>query len=277
MSAPTATVLVASDLDRTLIYSRAAGGASAEREGPLHCVERYRDQDASFMTGAAVAAVEDVGREAVLVPVTTRTREQLGRVRLPGASRYAVAANGGHLLVDGEPDPGWARRVADTLQAGGVPVQTAHEQLLAVMQPGWTLSVRVADDLFCYAVVDVAAMPDDVVPALSRWAGTRGWRVSMQGRKVYVVPAGLTKSAAVRELARRLGTDVLLGAGDSLLDVDLLEAADAGVRPAHGELHETGWTAPHVDTTARSGLLGGQDVATWLLARVRATTGRAAR
>ena len=140
------------------------------------------------------------------------------------------------------------------------------------MDPAWTLSLRVADELFCYAVVRLADLPADVVPALVAWAGARGWRVSVQGRKVYAVPASLTKSAAVRELADRLGSGTVLAAGDSLLDADLLEAADLGVMPAHGELSATGWAAPHVDVTPRDGVLGGEDVATWFLAQVRAAS-----
>ena len=104
------------------------------------------------------------------------------------------------------------------------------------------------------------------------WAGARGWRVSVQGRKVYAVPGPLTKSAAVRELADRLGAGTVLAAGDSLLDADLLEAADLGVMPPHGELAATGWAAPHVAVTPREGVLGGEDVATWFLAQVRAAS-----
>ncbi|MFI0487239.1 hypothetical protein [Actinomadura sp. 9N215] len=72
---------------------------------------------------------------------------------------------------------------------------------------------------------------------LTAWCTERGWRTSLQGRKVYCLPAGLTKAAAAAEIARRTGASTTLAAGDSLLDIDLLEAADPSIRPAHGELH----------------------------------------
>lgn len=271
-----ARVLVASDLDRTLIYSRAASGLPDGDATALRCVETYLDEPASFMTEAAVAAVEAVGREAVLVPVTTRTVAQLARVRLPGASRWAVAANGGHLLHDGVPDAAWRDAVGAAV-ARSTPLAQVHEHLAAVLDPAWTHALRVADELFCYAVVRPDLLPVDLLPGLAAWAGQRGWRVSVQGRKVYAVPDGLTKSAAVRELARRFDADVVLAAGDSLLDADLLQAADLGVKPAHGELSASGWSAGHVGTTARDGVLGGEDVALWLLSQVRATTAAPAR
>lgn len=68
----------------------------------------------------------------------------------------------------------------------------------------------------------------------------------LQGRKIYAVPAPLTKSAAMHEVARRIGATRTLAAGDSLLDADLLLAADLGWRPGHGELADEGWRAPHV-------------------------------
>lgn len=269
-------VLVASDLDRTLIYSRAAAGLPEGRAPALRWVETYLDEPSSFMTEVAAAALEQVGRAATLVPVTTRTMAQLARVDLPGASRWAVAANGGHLLHDGVPDPAWRDAVAAGARAGAG-LAEVHAHLTTVMDPVWTRSLRVADDLFCYAVVDLALLPADLVPALVSWAGSRGWRVSVQGRKIYAVPGSLTKSAAVRELARRLGCDVVLAAGDSLLDADLLEAADRGVKPAHGELSAAGWRAAHVTTTARDGVLGGEDVARWLSSQVHAAAAAPAR
>ena len=273
---PVPPVLVASDLDRTLIYSRAASSLPDGETVALRCVETYLDEPASFMTEAAVAAVEAVGRAAVLVPVTTRTMAQLARVRLPGASRWAVAANGGHLLHDGAPDAAWRHAVAAAV-ARSTPLAQVHAHLSAVLDPAWTHALRVADELFCYAVVRLDLLPVDLLPELVAWAGTRGWRVSVQGRKVYAVPDPLTKSAAVRELARRLDADVVLAAGDSLLDADLLDAADLAVKPAHGELSAAGWTAAHVSTTRRDGVLGGEDVALWLLSQVRAATATPAR
>jgi hypothetical protein len=91
--------------------------------------------------------------------------------------------------------------------------------------------------------------------------------VSLQGRKVYAVPAGLTKSAAAAEVVARCGGGPLLAAGDSLLDADLLDAADAAIRPAHGELADSGFTRPHVVVTATTGVHAGEELLHWLARR----------
>lgn len=120
-------------------------------------------------------------------------------------------------------------------------------------------------------MVERALLPEDWVKELGAWAEERGWTVSLQGRKIYAVPKPLTKSAAVHEVARRTGAELTLAAGDSLLDADLLLAADEGWRPGHGELADSGWTAPHVDVLDERGVLAGEEIVRRFAARATAS------
>ncbi|MDM7830736.1 HAD family hydrolase [Cellulomonas edaphi] len=266
----TARPLVACDLDRTLVYSAAALGLVGEdRHAPdLVVAEVFHGEPLSFQTRAAQDLLAVLARVATLVPTTTRTRSQYARIRIPGRPYpYAVTTNGGQLLVDGKPCPRWAQRVAEEL-AQAAPLAEVHAHLARVAHEPWVRKLRVADDMFTYLVVERGMVPSGYVDDLSAWCEARGWTVSVQGRKVYCVPATLTKSAAVAEIARRAEAGDVLAAGDSLLDGELLEAADRGVRPAHGELHETEWRAPHVAVTSASGVLAGEEIVARLLADV---------
>lgn len=274
MTPAPARALVACDLDRTLIYSAAALGLTMpDGQAPrLLCVETYQHKPLSYLTETAARLLADLADQAVFVPTTTRTREQYHRVRLPGpAPAYAVCANGGHLLVDGTTDPDWQadvrRRLTDC-----APLAEVRDHLRRTADPAWLLKERVAEELFAYLVVDRAELPDTYVKELGDWAGPRGWTVSLQGRKIYAVPRPLTKSAAVAEVARRTGAETVYAAGDSLLDADFLLAADAGWRPGHGELADTGWTAPHVTALPERGVAAGERI---LTEAVRATAGPA--
>jgi hypothetical protein len=225
--------------------------------------------EVSFMTEAAAAAVTELAERATLVPTTTRTARQLARVRLPGtASRYAVAANGGLLLVDGVEDPDWSTWIAGKL-AESVPFGAVWDHVERTCDPEWTLKLRDAHGLFCYAVLDLDRVPAGFTEAEARWAGERGWRTCLQGRKFYWVPTALTKSAAVAEVARRTGAGTVLAAGDSLLDSDLLAAADMAIHPRHGALRDAGWSAPHASLTLGTGLLAGEEIAMWFVERAR--------
>nr|WP_202434660.1 MULTISPECIES: HAD family hydrolase [unclassified Streptomyces] len=260
--------MVASDLDRTLIYSAAALQLTMddERAPRLLCVEVYGRAPLSYMTEEAAALLGTLARTTVFVPTTTRTREQYRRIHLPGPPpRYAICANGGHLLVDGVSDEDWQRQVADRLAADCASLAEVRAHLLATADPAWLLKERVAEDVFAYLVVDRAALPTGWVKELAAWAGPRGWTVSLQGRKIYAVPEPLTKSAAMREVARRCGATTTLAAGDSLLDSDLLLAADRAWRPAHGELADSGWDAPNTEALEQRGVAAGEEILRRLL------------
>ncbi|MBO1333088.1 HAD family hydrolase [Streptomyces sp. VRA16 Mangrove soil] len=255
--------MVASDLDRTLIYSAGALGLTMpDAEAPrLLCVEMYQGKPLSYVTEDAAGLLAELGRRAVFVPTTTRTREQYGRVRLPGpAPQYAICANGGHLLVDGVSDPEWRRGVEARIEAECAPLGEVRERMIAAADPEWLLKERVAEDLFAYLVVDRGLLPEGWVKELSEWAAGVGWGVSLQGRKVYAVPKPLTKGAAAREVARRVGAAAVFGAGDSLLDADLLVAVDRGWRPGHGELADVGWVGDGVTVLGERGVLAGEAV-----------------
>ena len=73
--------------------------------------------------------------------------------------------------------------------------------------------------------------PDAGLDELAAWCLERGWTTSLQGRKLYCVPAPISKEAAVAEVRRRSGAGLLVAAGDSRLDAGILELADIAIRP----------------------------------------------
>ncbi len=265
----TSPILIATDLDRTLIYSRAASQLADTSAVPLTCVEIYEGQPISFMAEKAVNLIRDLEPKALVVPVSTRTTSQLMRVRIPYLNdRFAVAANGGVLLVDGHPDEGWSCRVRARLSAGAC-LDEVWKHANEVFLPAWTSSLRIAEDLFCYMVVDRDRLPIEFVSEITDWAAERGWTTSLQGRKFYLVPTSLTKSAAIAEIAHRTKASLVLAAGDSLLDIDLLASADLGIHPNHGEIAALGWTAPHVSRTRASGIQAGEEICQWFTDKVQ--------
>lgn len=260
------TALVAVDLDQTVVFSERSAGAA----GPSVVVEHLDGAALSSMTVGAVVAYRALAAASTVVPVTTRTVSQYARIALPVPPAYAVCANGGVLLRDGVRDAGWAAWVA-----GRCAASAPLDEVVGLLDPDlpWVRLVRTAEDLFAYLVAhERAGIPAGWLAELEAELAPRGWGVSLQGRKVYAVPDGLSKAAAAARLAEQLGAGVLLAAGDSLLDRPLLELAvasgGAAVRPAHGELHDLGFAGAHV--TAASGARAGEELLGWLLDQVRA-------
>jgi len=257
------TALVGFDLDRTLVYSAAAlllDGPDQDAP-PLVVAEVYQGAPLSFMTRAAETALADLARAATVVPVTTRTVAQYRRIRLPlPTAGWAVTTNGAVVLHDGEPDADWTRTLRTDIDASSAPLPEAEERFLALLPEGALLRNHRAEELFVYAVVDRAQLPDDALATLTAELDARGWVVSLQGRKLYAVPRAIRKERALAEVAARVGATTSVAAGDSLLDRDMLAWADVALRPAHGELHAAGWTAPHCTVTDASGVLAGEEI-----------------
>ena len=286
------TALIATDLDRTMIYSRGAMELAvtesdvAERPGDedLLCVEVYDGKPLSYVTSAAEAMLRKLTASAVVVPTTTRTVAQFQRIDLPGAPwRYAITTNGGNILVDGVPDAGWRSGVDIAMADGGASLVEVGAELSRRIDDGWVRSSRVADELFSYLVVDLDAMPAGFVEEWNDWCVDRGWGVSRQGRKIYTMPDAVCKSRAVAEVRSRLVDDgvlapeaPVLAAGDGALDANMLSAADAAIRPRHGELETVDWQHPTLSVTGSSGIAAGEEILRWFADRVARGAGTTA-
>ncbi|WP_396909596.1 HAD family hydrolase [Mycolicibacterium sp.] len=271
------TALLASDLDRTLVYSRRFFDTAPPTQ---QCVEMYRGEPISYMTPTAAELLRQLAAHNLVVPTTTRTVAQYARINLPGGPyRYAITSNGGTLLVDGAPDQMWASAVAARIHESGPPLSHIVAELRTRVDDGWMRNLRIAENLFCYLVVDEATLPLHFVADWEQWCLPRGWAVSQQGRKIYTVPKPLSKSTAVVELHRRLidtgqlpAGAPILAAGDGALDATLLDLADVAIRPAHGELHTLNWQRTHVSVTAGSGARAAEEILTWFHQQVRGET-----
>jgi hypothetical protein len=246
------SVLIASDLDRTLIYSAAAMALGEVVADPV-CVEVFEGRQISFISPVALAGLVELARGTEFVPTTTRTVAQYHRIDLAGVRvRFAIATNGGALLVDGSPCPDWADEVASRL-AGSASYDEAAAALAGVLDRPWVATVRDAEKVFLYTVFERGGAAPEWFEELEAVAAGLGWTLSVQGRKAYLVPAALTKEAALAEVVRRTGATTIVAAGDSLLDRGFLEAADVAIRPAHGELHDAGWCPPGMIVTRHAG------------------------
>ncbi|GEM32072.1 hypothetical protein NN3_30790 [Nocardia neocaledoniensis NBRC 108232] len=265
----TPTALVATDLDRTMIYSRNAfGGAEAVAKV---CVEHYEGEPLSYMTVTAVERLRALTEAAAVVPTTTRTIEQFQRIALPGAPwRYAITSNGGNILVDGVADPLWRAGIDAQVRASGATLAEVGAELRARIDESWVTKYREADELFCYLVVRPEAVPTGFLAEWDAWCRANGWSASQQGRKIYAMPDAVCKSIAVAEVRARLleAGELATGAGtfaagDGALDAEMLRAADTAVRPRHGELEELAFTAPNLTVTTAAGILAGEEILEW--------------
>lgn len=264
--------LVGSDLDRTLIYSKNSLWLEGEdKDAPAMVVsEVYDAAPLSYMTRAAEALLLEISQLTTFTPVTTRTQAQYERIQLPvRVAKYAVTSNGGVILKDGLRDHAWHNHITDEVAQKCQPLPVIEAYLSQHEFSPWILRVRQAEDLFVYAIVDRESIPAGFITELEAVCAAAGWSLSLQGRKLYCVPLPVNKAAALAEVAKRTESDTIIAAGDSLLDQQMLELADIAFRPLHGELHDAGFTAPHLRLTSSRGILAGQEILRGILDIIR--------
>lgn len=215
------------DLDNTLIYSYKHDIGEKK-----HCVEIYQEREISFVTQETyrlLCMISDwKGREndqILIVPTTTRTKEQYQRIDLGiGVFPYALVCNGGVLLVDGKEDESWYQ---DSLRL----IRDSKPELdraLAFLEKETrrTFELRYIKELFVFTKCEE---PEDVVADLRKVLDANTVDVFNNGAKVYVVPKALNKGKAVERFRHYIGADYVIAAGDSEFDISMLEAAEVGI------------------------------------------------
>jgi hypothetical protein len=267
--------LLASDLDRTLIHP--ARTLPEEQRADSEVVEIYEGREITVAARAALVALRELHAAGAFVPVTTRSRAQLERVTpvwLLVRSGYAVCANGATVLLDGRPDADWVAHIDAVGSESASPpeVRAAIERELGA--PGtvdWMASLRTCDGHFLYATVVLDRVPRSLVEDATQMLAPLGWRAVLHGRKLYALPWSICKGAAIEHVAGRLEVGEMLAAGDSELDVELLEAAGERWCPVGSELIVRGLLPARTQVTQTAHAASGAEIAARAVACLRAS------
>lgn len=254
-------MIFASDLDRTLIYSKKAMG-EAFGSTEVIPVELYQGEHISFMSPETARLLVELSKTALFVPVTTRTIEQYERIfyiRETFKPKYAVTSNGGNVLIDGVPDPGWQRHVAQALTRSEN-AEKVIEAFDRIASPDWVKSYRHSDNLFYSIILERENMPLDIVEDFRKELADMRWNLSVQGRKMYLVPDGVSKGDGLLHVKALAGASRIAASGDSLLDESLLKAADYAIVPRHGEIYAAYMEAGVYTFTDRDGMGAAEDL-----------------
>ncbi len=191
------------------------------------CVEWIGDQEQGFMTPRTMELLVEARAHVELVPVTTRSVEQYKRIIWPAGCvpHYAVVTNGAVLLRDGEIDGAWR-------EASEPSIASYREALLALM-PEFAdkdkfLRCRMVDDAYMFAYCGHGVSPIDCV---CKYKEHSPLNILNSGKKVYFFPPGINKGHAVRRLKALFSPVATVAAGDSAIDVPMLNEADLAIIP----------------------------------------------
>lgn len=209
------TLLFASDLDNTLLYSHRHAVPDDI------CVEWLDGKEQGYFSPRTIELLRTVNAHTCFIPVTTRSVAQYQRIVWPDgcAPRYAVTTNGAILLKDGIPDAAWKEELAPILTA-------AHDELLALCtahesDPAYRIC-RMVDDAYLFLMPQEG---EEHASCLQALAEETTLPIACSGKKIYILPRGLDKGQALQKLQERFQATETFAAGDSAMDLPMLRAA----------------------------------------------------
>jgi hydroxymethylpyrimidine pyrophosphatase-like HAD family hydrolase len=254
-------MITASDLDRTLMYSnRALKEFGIPENIALKPVEFHKGTWTGYMTEAAFSMLKEVSSHSLFIPVTTRTTQQFKRFVIFEKEiplTYAITSNGAHILYKGEPLKEWSEQLTIQLKNGCAPEE---ELLSALKNAGITLDGerKRAENLFFYFILNCLPTPSEL-REIRELTAQYGWKMSLQGRKLYFIPNAISKGKALEFICNREGMKAMAGAGDSVLDWDFLKNCTYRFVPSHGELLKVMGPAD-ITLTNQLGVAAGEEI-----------------
>lgn len=215
-------MIFASDLDNTLIFSYKKAVPNSI------CVEIKDKKELSFMTPYCHSELQKIINKIIFIPITTRSIEQYKRIKLiqTGNIKYALAANGGILLIDDEIDEIWYNKTLKLVSESTNELNKALKILDS--DKNIYLEARIVDKLFVFGKTkNIYATATNLKNLLD----LNKVYVSNVGEKIYILPKILNKGTALKRIKEKFN-DTIICSGDSDFDIPMLEAADISIVPS---------------------------------------------
>lgn len=200
-------ILFACDLDGTLIHSH-----KKRRDGDI-CVEIYDGHEQSFILSRELDLLKKIAAQIIFVPVTTRSIAQYRRIFWTNdfKPQYAVTTNGA-IFLDGEQKIFFREIIAPYAE------ELEFQQKKYADNPNFTIC-RIVDESFLFLRCKDDLNAEDFIFETNLI-------VQHTGKKIYLFPPELNKGNAVRFLAEKFKPSKIICAGDSDIDLPMLELAD---------------------------------------------------
>jgi len=213
--------LFATDLDNTLIhsYKRTSSGV---------CVDIKDKKEMSFMSHKSYDMLQIISEKVEFIPITTRSIKQYSRLKLlkDKYPKYALTSNGGVLLVDNVIDQKWYEDSKTIIHNS---IEELKKSINILKEdPSIVLEGRIVDELFAFAKSEDI---DFTVNRLKEKLDLTKINIKNHKNKIYIIPKNLDKGRALKRLKDLLGYDFVIGAGDSLFDVPMLQHSDIPIIP----------------------------------------------
>lgn len=214
-------IVLACDIDNTLIYSR-----KHPHDG-WPCVERIHGEEQAYMSPGTCELLETVSKQVRFIPVTSRSVEQYSRISWPGQwiPECAVTTHGAKLFIRGEEDGQWQTETEELV----APWRDELRRMETLLAPDPSyIRCRTVDDAYLFVYCASGTDPEAVG---RKFREMTDLTICIGGKKIYLLPPQMNKGNAVERLRQRFPKHTVIAAGDSEMDLDMLNAADYALFP----------------------------------------------
>lgn len=217
-------IIFAFDLDGTAIFSK--NRIKSDFKDKI-CVERINGTEFSFMSKKESAAYIDLCSQfkdrVMLLPITSRSISQYKQIDWPSrvSPKFAITTNGANLLENGVSSSEWHNSFLNTIEK----TKEKRDSIAAILSgcEGFKKK-RNCDDTYDVFLFDTRENALAAAEQLN-WKDS-SVNVTVSGRKIYPIPAGILKEAALLKFKKTINPDFIIAAGDSPLDVGFLSMSD---------------------------------------------------
>lgn len=208
-----------SDIDNTLIFSH-----SREFDGEKIVVEYLEGKEQSYMPSELFFFLKQ--NNIVPIPVTTRSIEQYQRLSFFSEKlmcKYAIICNGGIMLENGKIDKKWKEETLNISEVQNKEVENMYQYVLNNLT---YKAIYYLNEFMFYFISEEA---DKQCLIIRKIADLSKVSIVKHSRKVYVIAKSINKGNAIKRFKKRYGIGNCIVAGDSELDISMLELGNPAI------------------------------------------------
>ena len=206
-------ILLATDLDNTLIHSY------KHKTSTDICVEYIDNKEQSFMTNYTYKRLSLLSKTVDIIPITSRTIAQYNRIKFPdNCINKAITTNGVFLLEN--------EQVTLILTDENIQYDNLCYLKNMIEKESKAKVVNLADNMYLYVSCETIL---DAQYIANKYYYKTIINPIISGRKIYFIPEYYSKGKALQKLMKNY--DLTIAAGDSELDVSMLNTANIAIIP----------------------------------------------
>lgn len=269
-------MIFASDLDRTLIYSkRFLHMYNTDIDNSFYLIERSNTENHSYISCRSIKLLMEISNLINFIPITTRSLDQYNRIDLKKIGlnpQYVVIANGGIILENGIPDPYWTNYIKSELE-NYISIDNLINKLHYFLCSEYVKKFVICENMFLYIILNSSIdLPLDLINSISNFCDTINFSFSFQGNKLYLIPNIVSKGNALTYLKSKLESTFVISSGDSNLDFSMFETSNLSILPNHHSINNNlDNIYEHIILTNNRGIIAGEEILDLVYLKIKET------